>query len=75
MATAPFGPQTVLPLGANKYSATVADLNGDGKPDIIETSRLQGTVSVQLGNGDGTFSQGATVAVGDEPDGRRRWRT
>jgi hypothetical protein len=43
-------------------SLAVADLNGDGKPDVVETncfysSCFEGTgaVVVQLGNGDGTF--------------------
>ena len=49
------------------YSVAVADVNGDGKPDIIVAnycgttddcelySERNGTVSVLLGNGDGTF--------------------
>jgi hypothetical protein len=31
------------------------DLNGDGKLDVVLTDSLDGTVSVLLGNGDGTF--------------------
>jgi hypothetical protein len=55
-------------------SIAIADLNGDGKPDIAVTA-ADGNVSVLLGNGDGTFqpyvthSTGATstnyLAVGD----------
>jgi hypothetical protein len=43
-------------------SLAVADLNGDGKPDVVETTCFPnacfegtGAVLVQLGNGDGTF--------------------
>ena len=42
------------PLGA----LMVADMNGDGKPDLVS---LGGLLSVLLGNGDGTF--GAPIAL------------
>jgi hypothetical protein len=54
-------------------SVTVADLNGDGKLDLAVPSS-GGTVSILLGNGDGTFQPAvnypagyapASVAVGD----------
>jgi hypothetical protein len=68
--------------GEQTYSVAVADVNGDGKPDVVVTnycanagSCANGSVSVLLGNGDGTFqtavsygSGGAyvwSVAVGD----------
>ena len=48
--------------GNNSYSVAVADVNGDGKPDIVVTNNCAtsgtctgGTVDVLLGNGDGTF--------------------
>ena len=34
----------------------VGDLNGDSIPDIVTANRIDDTVSVFLGNGDGTFS-------------------
>lgn len=52
----------------------VADLNGDGRPDLVVTSDEGGTAGVLLGNGDGTFQpavtygsggSAASVAVGD----------
>jgi FG-GAP-like repeat len=36
-------------------AATVADVNGDGKPDLIVANRFGYTASVLLGNGNGTF--------------------
>jgi hypothetical protein len=61
--------------GANARSIAVADVNGDGKSDLLVANMYAGTVGVLLGNGDGTFKaavnygsggMGATsVAVGD----------
>src|SRR5437016_2479890 len=41
--------------GSYPLSVAVADLNGDGKPDLVAANNLANTVSVLLGNGDGTF--------------------
>jgi hypothetical protein len=43
--------------GAYPSSVTVADVNGDGDPDLIAVNSFQwsSTVGVLLGNGDGTF--------------------
>jgi Bacterial Ig-like domain (group 3)/FG-GAP-like repeat/MBG domain (YGX type) len=44
-----------LPVPSSNYTTLVADINGDGKLDLI-TSVTNGTsASVLLGNGDGTF--------------------
>jgi hypothetical protein len=42
----------------------VADVNGDGKPDIVTGNPIKSTVSVLLGNGDGTFQPQQTFPVG-----------
>jgi hypothetical protein len=41
--------------GIYPFSAAVADVNGDGKPDLVAASWLDDSVSVLAGNGDGTF--------------------
>jgi uncharacterized protein (TIGR03437 family) len=41
--------------GASFNSVTVADFNGDGKPDVASANGTAGAVSIFLGNGDGSF--------------------
>ncbi len=45
----------------------VADVNGDGKPDLVVANYGSNTVSVLLGNGNGTFQTQQTFATGSEP--------
>jgi hypothetical protein len=48
-------------------SITPADVNGDGKVDLLVVNYLSNDVSVLLGNGDGTLAPEYTVAVGTSP--------
>ena len=64
----------VVTYGSGGYDATsvaVADVNGDGKPDVVVTncaligscsSGKTGAVGVLLGNGDGTFQTAVTYS-------------
>jgi hypothetical protein len=38
----------------------VADVNGDGIPDLVELNLYSYTINIMLGNGDGTFRAGRT---------------
>ena len=49
----------------NAANAAVADLNGDGIPDLVETNSYQG--GVLFGNGDGTFAAPVTLSAGSGP--------
>ena len=49
------------------YSIVVADFNGDKKPDLAVTNFSDGSVSVLLGKGDGTFLEKHDYATGDGP--------
>ena len=54
-------------VGTNPLSLTVADLNGDGKPDIAVANANDATLSILFGNGDGTFKSQTTVPTGAGP--------
>ncbi len=54
-------PQT----GDLPWSLATADFNGDGIPDLAVANYSGGTVSILLGNGDGTFSQPAGITIGN----------
>ncbi len=59
-----FSPTHNFPVEANPGAVAIADLNEDGKPDIVVTSNpssTAGTLTVALGNGDGTFSTQPTA--------------
>src|SRR5258708_7643290 len=51
--------------GRDPSSVAVGDFNGDGTMDLAVVNRNSGTVSLLLGNGDGTFQAAQSVAVGD----------
>ena len=45
----------------------LADVNGDGKLDLVVANDSSNTVSVLLGNGNGTFQTQQTFATGFGP--------
>ena len=59
----------VGPIAAPSGVSDVAigDVNGDGQQDIVLASRAQGTVSIFLGQGDGTFASRQDIAVASRP--------
>jgi hypothetical protein len=66
--------QTAVAYSSGGYGAlsvAVADVNGDGKPDLVvanqcadSTCATNGTVAVLLGNGDGTFQTAVAYSSG-----------
>ena len=62
-----FRPQQTYAVGSRPYSVAVADLNGDGKPDIVTANYGGNSVSVLLNNGDGTFGSQQTFATDLSP--------
>lgn len=62
-----FVPAVTYNSGGYATSVAAADLNRDGKPDLV-VANIEGTVGVLLGNGDGTFQPVVTyAAVGANP--------
>jgi hypothetical protein len=65
-----FQAQVQYASGADTYTVTTEDLNGDGKLDLVTANTGKGsgtTVSVLLGNGDGTFQPHVDYTVGTSP--------
>lgn len=59
-----------IDLGNDPTAIAAADLNGDGKTDLAIANQGDNTVTILLGNGDGTFTEapGSPLAVGNGPD-------
>jgi hypothetical protein len=53
--------------GNYPLSLRIADLNGDGHPDLVVGNEFASTVSVLLGNGDGTFRARAAFPTTSYP--------
>lgn len=66
--------ETAVTYGSSGYaqpSVAVADVNGDGKPDLLVANQCadsacsgNGTVAILLGNGDGTFQAAVNYGSG-----------
>jgi Bacterial Ig-like domain (group 3)/FG-GAP-like repeat/FG-GAP repeat/EF hand len=66
-----FRPAVVYPSGGEySTSIAVADVNGDGKPDLLvansatSDANSNGSLGILFGNGDGTFRSPVTYATG-----------
>ena len=64
----PSFPRTDFPVGHSPSAVAVGDFNGDGKLDMAVADVGDNTVSILLGNGDGTFQSQSTFPTGVAPD-------
>ncbi len=63
-APANFTNQATFATGTPPTSVVTGDVNGDGISDLVVTNYNSNTVSVMLGNGNGTFQPQTTFATG-----------
>jgi hypothetical protein len=67
-----FKPATQIDAAANLAALAVADVNGDGKPDLVVSAGNQftnatGSVQVYLGKGDGSFGKPSSLSAAAYP--------
>jgi glucose/arabinose dehydrogenase len=60
-------PAVSYPTGTNAHGISSADLNGDGKLDLVVANAGASSVSVLFGLGNGTFTAASNYSVGSEP--------
>jgi hypothetical protein len=58
---------TAYAAGAGPEDVVTGDFNGDGKRDLVTANSTANTISVLLGNGDGTFRAKVDYSVGKQP--------
>ncbi len=58
-----FYPAVDTPVGANPQAVAVGDFNGDGIPDLAVANTADNTITILLGNGDGTFTNAGTLTT------------
>src|SRR5579863_7396405 len=60
-------PESTVATGKDPVAVAGADFNADGKFDLAVVNHGDNTVSILLGNGDGTFSASGTLTTGVGP--------
>src|ERR1700751_4532411 len=62
-----FGPGTSYTVGNGPLGIVAGDFNGDGRLDLAVANSGSGSISVLIGNGDGTFQPALNTPAGTTP--------
>src|SRR5205823_2025589 len=62
-----FQAQKTIAAGSKPNSLAVADINGDGRPDLVVSDSSGNNIGVLQGNGDGTFRAPIGLTAGTMP--------
>src|SRR5574342_1356007 len=69
LTTISFADPVSYPAGLKTYALLTGDLDGDGRADLVAANEEGDSISVFLGNGDGTFRHVGDFATGAYPTG------
>lgn len=61
------GGSVAFPVGANPNGVVTADVNNDGRPDLVVVNNSDQTLSLLFGSGDGAFSSSGLLSTGNGP--------
>ena len=62
-----FAAQSTSPIGTGPTQMLLADLDKDGKLDVVATNGSSNAISVRLGQAGGNFANAVSVSVGSNP--------
>jgi hypothetical protein len=65
----PFDPGDILPVGDRASPSETTDFNGDGAVDLVVANLNDNTLSILLGDGEGSLTPSQTIDVGEQPRG------
>lgn len=61
-------PRSPVGVGLQPFFVATGDFNNDGIPDLVTANAASDSVTVLLGNGDGSFTQASSPPVGNTPE-------
>ncbi len=68
-----FAPESSFPTEPEVTGLAVADMNGDGWPDVVTLNQLNSSIGVFLNDHTGKFGVQVTYPAGNGPDGGPDW--